>query len=46
MWCGLDERTNAQVRWSGDTDGLFIADPIIDIAAREGVSMGALELVI
>jgi SAM-dependent methyltransferase len=32
-WCGLDEQTKRELKWSGKRSGPFITYPIIDIAA-------------
>jgi ubiquinone/menaquinone biosynthesis C-methylase UbiE len=37
-WCGLDDKTKGELRWSGKPDGPFITYPIIDVAARNAGS--------
>ena len=34
-WCGLDEKTKKELKWTGKRDGPFITYPIIDIAAKK-----------
>ncbi len=34
-WCGLDEKTRKELKWSGKRNDPFITYPIIDIAAKK-----------
>jgi ubiquinone/menaquinone biosynthesis C-methylase UbiE len=34
-WCGLDDRTKTELKWTGAVDGPFITYPILDLAARK-----------